>query len=431
MSTMELEGLRTDAAPTVKQYLASLRRWALSLASLLVASCGHFDIENRERGDAGGGGVDGDRGVDANDPLCYGANLVGRQCFSQALTGSLDVNAPVSIITSMVGDNNCSEIRKQDNGPSLCILAYRTITIHGPNTLRASGPNPLVLIAAESISISGSVDVSSQAGGDPTALGARAAPDCSSVNTDGPSGRPDPDPKADPYGGGGGAGGSLGSLGGAGGMSGLGAVAGGQPAPVTAPQVLVGGCAGGRGGEGVPKATATASNGGLGGAGGGAVYLLAGASLTISGQVNASGTGGIGSVGDIDGHDSGGGGGGGGSGGMIGLEAPSITVTGAVFANGGGGGGGSGSLDDSGKPFPGLGGSGSTEPFVAALGGAGGMNGGAGGNGSTGAAAGMPGANNQTYVEPGGGGGGGGGGVIRVFGTAPGSLGGMISPPAR
>ena len=368
--------------------------------------------------------------------MCLGENLLGSLCFQKAdtasLTESLDVNAPVSIITSIVGDSSCTVIREQADGPSLCILAYRTITVRGTGRLRASGANPLVLIAAESISISGSVDVSSQPGRDPAALGAgaRAAPDCSSDDTDGPLGRRT---DADPDGGGGGAGGSLGSSGGAGGMSGLGAVTGGQPAPAMAPEVLVGGCAGGRGGEGVPKASATASNGGAGGAGGGAVYLLAGASLAISGQVNASGTGGMGSVGDIDGHDSGGGGGGGGSGGMIGLEAPSITVTvtGAVYANGGGGGGGSGSLDDDGKPFPGLDGSGSTAPLVAALGGAGGINGGAGGNGSTGASAGMPGANNQTYVQPGGGGGGGGGGLIRVFGTAPGAFSGMISPPAR
>ena len=42
MSTMELQGRRTDASPSVKRYLWSPRRWAISLASLLVASCGHF-----------------------------------------------------------------------------------------------------------------------------------------------------------------------------------------------------------------------------------------------------------------------------------------------------------------------------------------------------------------------------------------------------
>jgi len=43
MSTMELESLHTDAPPSVKRHLGSHRRWAISLASLLVASCGDFD----------------------------------------------------------------------------------------------------------------------------------------------------------------------------------------------------------------------------------------------------------------------------------------------------------------------------------------------------------------------------------------------------
>ena len=79
MSTMKLEGLRTDAPPSVKRYLWSPRRWALSLASLLVASCGHFSFSNGgdnggvDAGDAGGdagdGAVDaGDAGVDAALP---------------------------------------------------------------------------------------------------------------------------------------------------------------------------------------------------------------------------------------------------------------------------------------------------------------------------------------------------------------------------
>jgi len=46
MSTMELEGLRTDAPPSVKRYLGSPGRWAIALASLLVASCGDFKIPN-------------------------------------------------------------------------------------------------------------------------------------------------------------------------------------------------------------------------------------------------------------------------------------------------------------------------------------------------------------------------------------------------
>lgn len=44
MSTMGLEDRRTDAPPSVTRCLRSSSRWVISLASLLVASCGHFDI---------------------------------------------------------------------------------------------------------------------------------------------------------------------------------------------------------------------------------------------------------------------------------------------------------------------------------------------------------------------------------------------------
>jgi hypothetical protein len=414
MNTTELEGRRRDVPPRGKRYPWSPGRWAISLASLLVASCGHFKFGN--------GGVDtGDGGVDAAAP-CYETNLLGSVCFKQALTEALDVSDPRSIVTSsMVSDSRCTEIRERPGLPTLCILAYKTITIG--NTLRATGPNPLVLIAAESISISGSIDVSSQEGG-PLGAGAR---DCSSADTDGPPGQP---ASPAPDGGGGGAGGSLGSRGGAGGMSGLGAIEGGQPALAMDPTVLVGGCSGGRGGEGVPV---TGNGGAAGGFGGGAVYLFAGASITVSGtgQINASGAGGSGGSG---GSQSCGGGGGGGSGGMIGLEAPSITVTGAVYANGGGGGGGGGPPleSDSVIPTPGDSGSRSMGPSLAGKGGAGGNHdGGNGGRGSKDASDGTPGENGKTYPQPSGGGGGGGAGVIRVFRTAPGSLGGMISPPAQ
>ena len=409
MSTMELEGPRTDAPPSVKRCRWSPKRWAISLASLLAASCGHFDIEH--------------------PPLC--SHLLGSLCIKHELTGSRDVTATKSIITSitssMVGDDGCTEIGEQANGPSLCILAYRTITVSG--RLRASGPSPLVLVAAESISISGNLDVSSEAGGDPAALGAGAR-DCSSVDADGPPGGPNP--PAEPDGGGGGAGGSLGSLGGAGGMSGRRAMEGGQPSHAAMPPgVLVGGCAGGNGGEGVLSKGVTASGDTPGGFGGGAVYVLAGASISISGQINASGAGGMGGI--CEGHESCNGGGGGGSGGMIGLEAPSIDVTdtGVIYANGGGGGGGGGAPpDDNQPPTHGLPGSRSTGP-KAALGGVGGISAGRGGDGSASASAGMPGETATPYPQPAGGGGGGGGGVIHVSGTAPGSLGGMISPPAQ
>jgi len=51
MSTMEIEVRRTDTPPGVTRCLWSPSRCAISLTSLLVASCGHFDIEHQP-GDA-------------------------------------------------------------------------------------------------------------------------------------------------------------------------------------------------------------------------------------------------------------------------------------------------------------------------------------------------------------------------------------------
>lgn len=98
--------------------------------------------------------------------------------------------------------------------------------------------------------------------------------------------------------------------------------------------------------------------------------------LSLAQRRSVSSAGGIGS------DRSCGGGGGGGSGGMIGLEAPTITVEGVVYANGGGGGGGCGPQDDSWPSgTPGQAGSTSTGPLFAGTGGAGGKVGGVGAGG--------------------------------------------------
>jgi hypothetical protein len=104
--------------------------------------------------------------------------------------------------------------------------------------------------------------------------------------------------------------------------------AGGIATAGAAPTGLRAGCRGGFGGSGGGGSTV-----GVGGRGGGAVYLIAGTEIQISGLVTAYGGGG-------GGGDEKGGGAGGGSGGMIGLDAPVVTVaaSGAVAANGGGGG---------------------------------------------------------------------------------------------
>lgn len=110
-------------------------------------------------------------------------------------------------------------------------------------------------------------------------------------------------------------GGGFGSAGGKGGDGPMNHVGGGGGAQ-TGNLLLIplrGGCDGG----GVAPDRAA-------GAGGGALQLVSGTDITVSGVIAANGSGGKG---------------GGGSGGGILLEAPSIEVSGSVVANGGGGGG--------------------------------------------------------------------------------------------
>jgi len=120
--------------------------------------------------------------------------------------------------------------------------------------------------------------------------------------------------------GGGGAG-----YGATGGIAGQGGGGGGTYGTTTI-SVLVGGSGGGGGHNG----------GHNGGGGGGAVQLASNTSVTITsnGGINAGGCGGTSTAGDGNG-----GGGGGGAGGSILIEAPIVTMAGAIAVNGGSGGG--------------------------------------------------------------------------------------------
>src|SRR5438046_2495943 len=129
----------------------------------------------------------------------------------------------------------------------------------------------------------------------------------------------------------GGAGGSFTGKGGNGGIA-PGGGNGGQSvngnATVT---TLRGGCSG-QDGNGNGKGT--------GGHGGGAVYLIAGNRIDITGPgINAAGEGGAPGDGVMNVSS---GAGGGGSGGMIGFDAQTMTCSSLILANGGGGGEGSG-----------------------------------------------------------------------------------------
>ena len=357
--------------------------------------------------------TDGGTGDAPHDtaPGCFGIGLVHDVCLMPTPTADLTVGADRTVNTAMVGNGNCDEIIAQPGGgASLCLIAARTFAIASTARLTGVGPNPLLLVATDTVTIDGTIDVASRLGAPEPGAGADTT--CAS-----PGGA---DATAIDGAGGGGAGGSFGTKGGNGGTGRTPnqATSGGAAADAQTPTTLRGGCAGGRGGD------ADGGGGdGVGGAGGGAVYLIAGGSITISGVINASGSGGAQGT---DGQFASGGAGGGGSGGMIGLDAPSITVTGMVFANGGGGGGGGGDSPDR----HGQAGATATLALVAAVGGPGGNGGGGrGGDGSVLDGAGAT-ANNGTNPYCGGGGGGGGAGVIRVYGVTPSSLGGMISPPA-
>lgn len=343
-------------------------------------------------------------------PGCFGVGLVHDVCLMPAPTAELIIAADRTVSTAMVGNGNCDEIIAQPGGgASLCLITARALTIASTARLTGLGPNPLLLVATETMTIDGTIDVASRLGAPSPGAGADTA--CASA-----SGR---DATQIDGAGGGGAGGSFGTTGGDGGTGRTPnqATPGGVAANAQPPTTLRGGCSGGQGGE------ADGGGGdGAGGAGGGAVYLIAGTALTVSGTINASGSGGAQGT---DGLYASGGAGGGGSGGMIGLDAPSITITGMVFANGGSGGGGGGNEPNRhGQP-----GSTPTSALTAAAGGAGGTGG--GGRGGAGSVLGDAGegANNGTNPYCSGGGGGGGAGVIRVYGATPGSLGGMISPP--
>ena len=266
-------------------------------------------------------------------------------------------------------------------GQTVRVLVASDFSVNPTATLRALGPEPLVIVATANVQLDGALDVG--AGG----AGARAT--CITAGQVGQD-------EAGGAGGGGGAG--FGAAGGAGGQGnsdgshGLGGMGGAASA---VPMDLVGGCPGGKGGTGTDP-------GGAGGLGGGAVYLVARGQIVegVSGEILAGGGGGDG--GHVVGIDIGdAGGGGGGSGGLIELEAPTVQCRGVLAANGGGGGEGSGSATTGNAGQAGL------ASTMQASGGSGGSA--TGSDGARGGARQQPGGGAVTTIDQGGGGGGGGG----------------------
>lgn len=195
------------------------------------------------------------------------------------------------------------------------IAVLRVGAFDSTTLVRVRGSRPLLVLAAKTISISAPIDASADLdtpgpGGATSGLG---------VGNDGVS--------QGCNSGGGGAG--FGAAGGSAGAPSCMTVSAAQGGQVHSSKItdFVGGSGGGKGGG---------SCGGKGGAGGGAIQLSSMVAIHVigGGSIHAgggAGGGGCGGSGD-------GGGGGGGSGGTIFLEAPQVSVAGALAANGGGGG---------------------------------------------------------------------------------------------
>jgi hypothetical protein len=279
-------------------------------------------------------------------------------------TGRIGTNANPSLHHgAMPGIENGIDF--QVRGP-IAMFRFKSLMLGGTITL--VGKRPIALVADGPVAIGGVIDArglcsGSVAGpggfdGGSTQGSAGGAP---SATMGGGSGA-----TASSGGGGGGHGAQGGS-----GKDAAGGSAYGDPAITT----LVGGAGGGAGGGG--------GNFGKGGGGGGALQIVSNTGITIagSGGINAGGCGGKPGTGNSDS------GGGGGAGGAILLEAPTVTVAGALAANGGGGGGGGGgnaSPGESGRldRMPAAGGSGQATDEAGGSGGVGGMAAQAGASGS-------------------------------------------------
>lgn len=304
---------------------------------------------------------------------CYGAELADGgliKICQQPTISNLVVATNIDTDT----EASCATV-SPPLGPPVCVIEAIDIHVTGP--IVVTGTRPLVLVASHVIEVaSGAIlDVSSKLAG---VHGAGANDSsCPPASSGGNSS----------LGGGGGTFGTAGGIGGGGSTA--------RATPVSV-QFVRGGC---------PGFAPLGSPGMTSGASGGAVYLIAGTELAIAGAIIAGGGGGLGGAGPN-------GGGGGGAGGLIGLDAPTISGSGAAFAVGGGGGGGGNTLAD------GLAGEDASDKFSKlAKGGTAAANGGNGGNG---AGYGNEAANGGSGVGAGmggGGGGGGGAGIIWVRGT--------------
>jgi hypothetical protein len=174
--------------------------------------------------DGGPGGDDGPR--PDNAPNCYGTGLVHDLCSLMPMN-DLTIASTQTINTAMVGGTNCTTIIAQPGGSaSLCLITARDVSIAAGVTVAATGPNPLVIVGTNSISIAGTLDAASHRGaGDGPGAQASCGTGINGAQGNGTA--------SNGGGAGGGAGGSFGTTGGGGGTGNQGAAGGAALAAIT------------------------------------------------------------------------------------------------------------------------------------------------------------------------------------------------------
>ncbi len=362
-----------------------MRIAAIALASFALGGCnsllGITDITVGAGSDSGGGS-----GKCLNAPN-DGALFMGCPA---APSGQLTIQANIDTDN----DPGCDKIGQGTDAPLVCMIAADSIVVPTGHHY-VSGGNALVLVAATTIDVQGTLDAS----GTPT-----TTPVTNSVcnNVSGGS-------FAATGTGGGGGGGAFGDVSGTGGAGGTANAEGGNGASAISSIIVVrAGCAGAPGGTFDPFGTTS-----LGGVPGGAIYMIAGTSVTVEsgGVVLANGGGGGGAAANE-------GGGGGASGGLVGFDSLVVDIEGTVTADGGGGGGGGGAnAGDNGGAAQGT------------THGAGSIPGGAGGDGEDGFTSPGDGVSATNGTMGGGGGAGGSYGVVWIHSPAPNIAASSIDPP--
>jgi hypothetical protein len=377
-------------------------RWLACL--VVLAGCDAlFNLDHlKDRTDAGLSGDANDAG-EVDGPLgSDGSQTIGRFIpMSPAFATSYSFDTDELINTN--NDGRCNVLAQASPNPAICVIAADSILISARITSKGSRALAFAALSSLNVESTGVIDVSSARG---TPLG-RTGPAANEPASFGCT------PAAGAQqmalgGGGGGAAGSFKGTGGGGGLSDSDTPANSNLALLSPPTTLRGGCAGAGGGHSADDVSFS-----TGGDSGGALYLLAGTSIRIDGQVLANGAGGGRAGSNIE-PEQNAGGGGGGSGGMIVLDAPLVVAPGLVVAQGGGGGGGGDgtAIAVDGKEWN------QQFPMAAASGGTGGGDASAGGDGSSASSiSGREGVNCNQIDGGGGGGGGGGAGWIRTYGT--------------